>query len=307
MRIPPFHWWRTVFWLIPAIGVYTLVLGAVSLASMIFDRRGHVAHGCARAWSWLILLTTGVRVHASGGDRVVAGRSYVFVSNHQSIYDFPVLITSIPFQLRILAKASLGAFPVIGWHLRYTGHLLVDRARAGRGTLNQVAAMIRRGHSLIVFPEGTRSRDGRVGRFKRGLFLLAIDAGIPVVPVALTGTRHVMLKGRLMTCPGEVGIVLHEPLPTEGLGRADAMRLAERARGIIAATVEAREERTPAKEGHASVEEGGAGAAEEGGAGTAAVRGSRTSAGDGPAVTVDAGSGRGARPAAERGHGGMSE
>ena len=164
------------------------MLGAVSLASMLVDRRGHAAHGCARAWSWLILVTTGVRVHASGVGRVEPGRSYVFVSNHQSIYDFPILITSIPFQLRILAKASLGAFPVLGWHLRYTGHLLVDRARAGRATLNRVGAMIRRGHSLIVFPEGTRSRDGRVGPFKRGLFLLAIDAGIPVVPVALT--RH---------------------------------------------------------------------------------------------------------------------
>ena len=239
--MPSFHWWRTVFWLIPAISVYTVVLGALSLASMLVDRRGHVAHACARGWSWLILVTTGVRVHVRGGDRVAAGRSYVFVSNHQSIYDFPILITSIPFQLRILAKASLGRFPVLGWHLRWTGHLLVDRARAGRATLNRVASMIRRGHSLIVFPEGTRSLDGRVGRFKRGLFLLAIDAGVPVVPVALSGTRHVMRKGRLTTCPGDVGIVLHEPLRTEGLTRADATRLAERAHGIIADSVSAAE------------------------------------------------------------------
>lgn len=248
--MPSLHWWRTVFWLIPAISVYTMVLGALSLASMVFDRRGHVAHGCARVWSRLILMTTGVRVNASGGDLLEAGRSYVFVSNHQSIYDFPILITSIPFQLRIIAKASLGAFPVLGWHLRYTGHLLVDRERAGRATLNRVAAMISRGHSLIVFPEGTRSRDGRVGRFKRGLFLLAIDAGIPVVPVALTGTRHVMRKGRLTTCPGDIGIVLHEPLRTDGLVRADAARLAERARDIIAATVAQRE-------GHAGVHASG--------------------------------------------------
>ena len=239
--MPSFHWWRTVFWLIPAISVYTVVLGALSLASMLVDRRGHVAHACARGWSWLILVTTGVRVHVRGGDRVAAGRSYVFVSNHQSIYDFPILITSIPFQLRILAKASLGRFPVLGWHLRWTGHLLVDRARAGRATLNRVASMIRRGHSLIVFPEGTRSLDGRVGPFKRGLFLLAIDAGVPVVPVALSGTRHVMRKGRLTTCPGDVGIVLHEPLRTEGLTRADATRLAERAHGIIADSVSAAE------------------------------------------------------------------
>lgn len=235
--LPPFHWWRTVFWLIPAIGVYTAVLGCVSLTSMLVDRRGRVAHRCARAWSRLILVTTGVRVRARGEDLVDPGRSYVFVSNHQSIYDFPILITSIPFELRILAKASLGAFPVIGWHLRHTGHLLIDRARVGRSTLRKVAGLMRRGHSLIVFPEGTRSPDGGVLRFKRGLFMLAIEAGLPVVPVAVLGSRRVMPKGRLMTCPGDVDLVIHEPLPTAGLGRADAGELAERARAIVQATV----------------------------------------------------------------------
>ena len=240
MRLPPRHWWRTVFWLIPAISIYTAILGFVSLASMLVDRRGHVAHRCARAWSRLILATTGVRVRVRGRELVEPGRSYVFVSNHQSIYDFPILITSIPFELRILAKASLRAFPVLGWHLRYTGHLLIDRERAGRATLRKVAGLMHCGHSLIVFPEGTRSADGQVLRFKRGLFLLAIEAGLPVVPVAVTGSRHVMPKGRLMTCPGDVEVVIHEPLSTAGLGRPDAGRLAERAREIVRATVTGR-------------------------------------------------------------------
>ena len=190
-------------------------------------------------------MTTGVRTAARGLERVDRSASYVFVSNHQSIYDIPVLFVSLPLQLRIIAKASLGRFPVLGWHLRWTGHLLVDRARAGVGALQQVARMMRRGHSLIVFPEGTRSVDGRVGRFRRGLFLLAIEAGLPVVPVAVAGTRHVMRKGRLTTCPGDVDVVLHEPLPTEGLARSDATRLAEHAREIIAATVATLEGRAP--------------------------------------------------------------
>ena len=237
MPLPSYHWWRTVFWLIPLISVYTVVLGAVSLASMLVDRRGHVAHRCARLWSRCILVTTGVRVRTLGCERVRPGRSYVFVSNHQSIYDFPILITSLPFQLRIIAKASLGAFPVLGWHLRYTGHLLIDRARAGRGTLKRIADLMRRGHSLIVFPEGTRSADGTVLGFRRGLFRLAIEAGLPVVPVAVVGSRHVMPKGRLMTCPGQVELVVHAPLATDGLDREDARSLADRARDIIAATV----------------------------------------------------------------------
>lgn len=241
--MPSLHWWRTVFWLIPAISVYTAVLGALSLASMLADRRGRAAHRCARAWARLILATTGVRTSARGVERVDRGVSYVFVSNHQSIYDVPVLFAALPLQLRIIAKASLGRFPVLGWHLRWTGHLLVDRARAGAGALRQVARMMRRGHSLIVFPEGTRSADGRVGRFRRGLFLLAIDAGLPVVPVAVAGTRRVMRKGRLTTRPGDVTLVVHPPVPTDGLSRADAGALAERVRGLIAASVAAAEGR----------------------------------------------------------------
>ena len=248
MRFPPFHWWRTVFWLIPWITVYTIVLGAISLTSILVDGRGHIAHTCARAWSWLILATTGVRVQTGGQDLVAPDQSYVFVSNHQSIYDFPILIASIPFQLRIIAKASLGYFPMLGWHLRHTGHLLIDRAHPGRATLSKVAELMQRGHSLIVFPEGTRSVDGGVQRFKRGLFLLAIEARLPVVPVAVIGSRHVMLKGRLMTCPSDVDLVIHKPLPTDGLGRDDARALADRTHAIITATVLEREQ--PEGSGH---------------------------------------------------------
>ena len=232
--LQPFHWWRTVFWLIPAISVYTAVLGALSLASMLVDRSGHAAHRCARAWARLILLTTGVRIRVAGLDRLAPGGAYVFVSNHQSIYDIPILFWTLPHQLRILAKASLGRFPVLGWHLRWTGHLLVDRARAGAATLKQVAALMAGGRSLIVFPEGTRSVDGQVGPFKRGLFLIAIEAGLPIVPVSVAGSRHVMRKGRLMTCPGEVAVVIHEPIETRGMQRATARDLADRTRDVVA-------------------------------------------------------------------------
>ena len=239
--IPPFHWWRTVFWLIPAITVYTILLGAVSLVSGLIDRRGNTAHWCARTWSWLILATTGVRVQVHGLERVRRDGVYLFVSNHQSIYDTPILWASLPFQLRIIAKASLGRFPVLGWHLRYTGHLLVDRARTGQATMRRVADLMKHGHSLSVYAEGTRSSDGRVAPFKAGLFLTAVEASLPVVPVAVIGSRHVMLKGRLMTCPGEVEVVIHDPIPTDGLGREDVRALAARTRAIIARTVTARD------------------------------------------------------------------
>jgi 1-acyl-sn-glycerol-3-phosphate acyltransferase len=242
---PPYHWWRTVFFLIPAISVYTVVLGAASIVSSLFDRHGHIAHGCARAWSWLILRTTGVRVTVEGLERVRANTTYIFVSNHQSIYDIPVIFASLPHQLRIIAKESLAGFPVLGWHLRRGGHLLVDRRHPDRaGILRRWRALVYEGLSLIIFAEGTRSWDGRVGRFKAGSFLLAIEAGLPVVPLAVVGTRAVMPKGRLRTEPAEVSLIVHEPIQPDVLEAptiADARRLAVRVHDIIAAAVDRRQ------------------------------------------------------------------
>lgn len=232
-RIPPFHWWRTVFYLIPAISLYTIGLGTVSILSSLFDRTGDFGHRCARAWAWLVLKTTGVRVTVRGMEHLDPRRSYVFASNHQSIYDIPIVFTSLPVQLRIIAKDSLGAFPFLGWHLRRTGHLLVDRRNPGAGILKKMSRLIGGARSLIVFPEGTRSVDGSVGRFKGGSFLLAIDHGLPVVPVSIARSRFVMLKGRLMTCPGDVTITVHEPMPTAGITRHDVRAFAERVRDVV--------------------------------------------------------------------------
>jgi 1-acyl-sn-glycerol-3-phosphate acyltransferase len=239
LRVPPFHWWRTVFYLIPAIAIYTIVLGTLSIASSLFEKRGHFAHWCARTWSWLILKTTGVKVTVEGLERLVPGRTYVFVSNHQSIYDIPIVFATLPFQLRIIAKESLGNFPFLGWHLRRTGHMLVDRAHPERSKIFKWASRLTsNGLSLIVFPEGTRSVDGRVRRFKGGSFLVALEGGLPIVPLSVIGSRHVMLKGRLATYPGNVRLVIHEPIDTTGLAMTDAKAFGERVRQVVVADAE---------------------------------------------------------------------
>ena len=236
--MPPFHWWRTVFFLIPAIAVYTVVLGTMSLGSSLFERSGYFAHWCARTWSRLILRTSGVRVDTRGLERLELGRTYVFVANHQSIYDIPILFWSLPYQLRIIAKESLGHIPFLGWHLRRTGHMLVDRRRPDTKIFGWASRLMSNGLSLIVFPEGTRSRDGRVARFKGGSFYLALEAGLPVVPLSLVGSRHVMPKGRVTTYPGDVQLIVHEPIDTRGLARSDAKEFGERVRRIIAPDAE---------------------------------------------------------------------
>jgi 1-acyl-sn-glycerol-3-phosphate acyltransferase len=243
--LPPYHWWRTVFYLIPAITLYTIVLGAASIASSLFDRTGHFAHRCARAWSWLILKTTGVRVRVEGLERITLGTTYVFVSNHQSIYDTPVVFASLPCQLRIIAKESLARFPVLGWHLRRGGHLFVDRRHPDRaGILRRWRALVSEGLSLVIYAEGSRSPDGRVRHFKGGSFLLAIQAGLPIVPIAVIGTRQVMPKGRLRTEPADVTLVVHDPIQPPDIPSPtphDAKALADRVRTIIAAAVEKRQ------------------------------------------------------------------
>jgi 1-acyl-sn-glycerol-3-phosphate acyltransferase len=231
--VPPFHWWRTVFYLIPAVTLYTIVLGTTSLLSTLFDRSGNFAHRCARAWAWLILKTTGVRVRVRGLEHLEPGRSYVFAANHQSIYDIPIVFTSIPAQLRIVAKESLGRIPFMGWHLHRAGHLLVDRRNPGPDIVEKMKRLVGESSSLIVFPEGTRSVDGVVGRFKKGSFLVAIDARLPVVPVSITGSRYVMKKGRLMVCPADVHLCVHRPIPTRDVNRDDVLEFAARVREIV--------------------------------------------------------------------------
>ena len=233
MKVPPYHWWRTVFFLIPAVSVYTIVLGTASLLSTLFNRGGDAGHRCARTWAWLIVKTTGVRVRVAGLEHVDSSRSYVVAANHQSIYDIPILFTVLPLQLRIVAKDSLGRIPFLGWHLQRTGHLLIDRKHPGAGILKRMAALVRAARSLIVFPEGTRSADGRVGRFKGGIFLLAIDSSLPVLPISVARSRFVMAKGRLMVCPEEVAVTVHAPMATTGISREQAREFAEQVRGVV--------------------------------------------------------------------------
>jgi 1-acyl-sn-glycerol-3-phosphate acyltransferase len=236
VKVPPFHWWRTVFYLIPALVVATVILGTVSLVSGLVDRRGRLAHGCAQAWSRWLLWTAGIRVTRRGA-LPPDDTSHVFVANHSSHYDTPIMFTSVPRQLRIIAKAALGRIPFVGWHLSRAGHLLIDRQNPGATVLRRMQRMMSQGASLIIYPEGSRTTDGRVHRFKGGVFLLAIESGLPVVPISISGSYAVMPKGRLMVCPGDVRVTIHEAIPTKGLTREDARALAARVHDIVAAAV----------------------------------------------------------------------
>lgn len=214
---------------------YTGVCGAASLAGSLFDSGGHWQHGCARVWSWLILKTSRIRLEIEGLENIRAGETVIFCSNHPSAMDIPILFVSLPVEFRFAAKRSLFHVPFLGWHLRRSGHIPVDRGhpRKALRSLDQAAEKIRFGTPVVLFPEGHRNRDGNMGTFKSGSFYLAIQAGVPLIPVTLNGSRAVLKPDTLHIKAGKVEVIIHPPVATANLTVRDVEKLSDEVRNII--------------------------------------------------------------------------
>jgi 1-acyl-sn-glycerol-3-phosphate acyltransferase len=220
---------------VPIIAVGTLLLGVPSILCGLLDRSGRWPQAVARAWSRIILFACGIHVVVEGAANVPAGPA-VYAANHGSALDIPILFGHLPADFRIIHKRSLSLAPVVGWHLFLGGHVPIDRGNAfkARRSLEVAARRIREGTSVAVFPEGTRSATATVGHFKRGSLVLAINAGVPVVPVSLVGVKQVVPRGVLTLSPGMVRIRIHPPLPTSGREAQRGDAFAEEVRTIVA-------------------------------------------------------------------------
>lgn len=216
---------------VPLLALYTLAFGALAVAAGLFDRRGRLSRRLAGAWARSILRTLGVRAVVSGEENVVAGPA-VYTANHGSALDIPILFGHLPVDFRIIHKRSLYLIPIIGWSLYLGGHVGIDRGKAfrARKSLERAAERVRAGTSVAVFPEGTRSSGPEVRPFKRGSFVLARDAGVPVVPVSLCGVKDVVPRGLLTLRPGTIRLVIHPAVTTDG---CDPERLADHVRDIV--------------------------------------------------------------------------
>jgi 1-acyl-sn-glycerol-3-phosphate acyltransferase len=231
---------RTLFFTGPLVVLLTIFYGTIDLVASLIDGTGDWQHKTAQAWSRALLLVGGVRVKLVGLERIQKNGSYVFASNHLSFADTPVMLANIPCQFRFLAKHSLFNVPFIGFHLRRGGHIPVPRedARAAVRAIQEAGRMIReRKISVLLFPEGGRT-DGELRPFKEGAALIAIAGGVPIVPVAVTGTRTVMPMGSLRMVPGRVEVRIGQPIPTEGLTAKDRKILSEQVRNQVAAMLD---------------------------------------------------------------------
>jgi len=208
----------------------TLLVSAAALVALYFLRWPESrVHRFPRWWGRVICRVAGVEVAISGHEGLSHDRPYIFAANHQSQFDIFALQGYFPFDFRWLAKKELFRYPVFGPAMRKAGNIPVDRARsrAAIKSLDEAAQRIRAGASVIIFPEGTRSPDGRLQPFKGGAMVLAIKAGVEVVPLAISGTHAILPKGKLLARPGKVVIRVGQPIDPSGYTLKQKQELAE--------------------------------------------------------------------------------
>lgn len=213
--------------------------GTVATRSALGIRRfGHFAERATARWAATILWGNRVDVAMDHPERFGTDRSQILVSNHQSWFDVFALAAALPAPFSFVGKKELSRIPFLGHAWEKVGHVAIDRAdhQAALESLTAVDRQIRDGgRTIIMFPEGTRSPTGRLRRFKKGAFVMAIKAQVPVLPVAVSGSRKVMPKGSWRISPGRVTIRVGHPIDTAGLTLKDRDRLSRKAREAVAA------------------------------------------------------------------------
>jgi 1-acyl-sn-glycerol-3-phosphate acyltransferase len=227
-----------------AQAIYFVVWSAlwISIALLVTAlcwRRGPALALARRVWA-PGLLAWGVPLVVLGSERVDFRKAHLFVANHQSWLDVPALFAGLPVPLLFIAKRELARVPFIGWYMQAMGMVFVERSAraAGAASVSQATDRLARGWSLLSFPEGTRSRDGRVHAFKSAGFAAAIEAGVPVVPIAVEGADRVLPPGGFRVRPGRIRLVVGDPIPTTGLTRDDRTALARRAQQAVVRLLE---------------------------------------------------------------------
>ncbi len=219
-----------------AIVLYTIVIGLTVIVAGMFDYGGRIYDLVSKVWSRAIIITAGIKVRVEGLDSIDRHASYIFMSNHLSHLDSAAIMAKIPFRIRFFAKKELLRVPVFGQAIYMSRQIIIDRKNtaAAKKSIGEARERIKKyGFSALVFPEGTRSTTGELGEFKKGGFVLAIEAGIPIVPLAVTGSRELLPAHTLLVRSGQIKINIGKPIAVTDYTLDTKQALMEKVRDSI--------------------------------------------------------------------------
>ncbi len=235
MLYQPYKW----LFFLPFLTINTIFFGivAVLVSSLINQRIGSFFGGVI--WSRLNAWLTPMFVNVSGRENIEKGRSYVIVSNHQSIYDIFLVYGWLGIDIKWVMKKELGKIPGVGFGSRKVGHIFLDRSnsRVALESLNEAKRRLVNGTSVVIFPEGTRSKTGEVGPFKKGAFKLAIDLGLPILPITIRGTKDILPTGTIDLMPGKATMIVHKPVEIHQYNEESIKLLLDETHDIITGTL----------------------------------------------------------------------
>jgi len=225
---------RTVFAMVTVV-VMTIIIGLSVMLVGIFNPYSTLVNVLGRIWSRSLLFAAGVKVMVEGLENIDANTSYVFVGNHQSHYDVPAVFSIVKNTMRFFTKKELFSIPLFGWAMSSAGMIKIDRSdrKEAINSMNLAVETIHKGVSLVVFPEGTRSADGKIQPFKKGGFVIAIRGKIPILPISISGSSFILKKHSLMIEPGVIKIVFDKPIDTSKFSKTEKEKLIEVTRQVI--------------------------------------------------------------------------
>lgn len=201
-----------------------------------FNRNGPLVHRyCAVPWAKVVLRVCGVKLKVEGLKNIERAGPYIYMSNHQSYFDIFALLVGLPVNFKFLLKQELMKIPLLGITMRQAGYINIDRGdpRKAVKSMNSAAERIRNGSSVLIFPEGTRSEDGRIGTFKKGGFHLALKSGCDIVPVTIVNSKGIVPKGNLRVNRGTIDMNIGRPIPVKDYSKKDINKLIERTRDSV--------------------------------------------------------------------------
>jgi 1-acyl-sn-glycerol-3-phosphate acyltransferase len=218
------------------VGSYILFVAPFAILWSLLAKETRTIYRLARFCIRIGGFIGGVRVKITGREKIETGQNYLFLSNHQGNLDAPVLAHALPRDVRALVKKEVMNIPMLSLVMKTVRMVPIDRKdpAMARNSIDLGAQMLKEGYSFIAFPEGTRSRDGRLGEFKKGVFVMALKSGIPVMPITIQNSGRIQPPGAFAIRPGVVEVIFHDPIPTGNLAIDDREQLAQMTRAAIA-------------------------------------------------------------------------